>query len=179
MPILILILALGFEKLKKLGNALFAIFIIIHLSAFFTPNYVTKLPRAEGNRIPAEIINARNPQNIVFTYYEPNRFNRYVDLSDKNVLYISKINRFEYKNSPERILTSIKPNETVSVVFLDSVSFFNEDYINKHKDDKNIPEMFLTFSHIKNELIKTLDKDFTNFKVDKIGAWTVISAKRK
>lgn len=179
LPILILILALGFDKLKKLGNTLLAIFIIIHLAAFFTPNYVTKLPRSEGNRIPAEIINARNPQNIVFTYYEPNRFDRYVDLSDKNVLYISKINRFEYKNSPERILTSIKQNETVSVVFLDSVSFFNEDYINKHKDDKNIPEMFLTFSHIKNELIKTLDKDFTNFKVDKIGAWTVISAKRK
>ena len=82
-------------------------------------------------------------------------------------------------SNPAQILSEIPVGETVSVVFLDSVSFFNEDYINKHKDGKNIPEMFLTFSHIKNELIKTLDKDFTNFKVDKIGAWTVISAKRK
>lgn len=178
LPILIFILALGFESLKKVGNILLAIFILIHLSAFFTPNYVTKTIRVEGNRIPAEIIKARNPQNVVFTYYEPNRFSRYVDLSGKNIYYISKINRFEYQKQPERILENIKNGETVSVVFLESVSFFDEDFINQNKDNAKIPEMFLTFSHIKNSLITELNKNFTDFKVDKLGAWTVISAKR-
>ena len=178
LPILIFILALGLENLKKVGNILLTIFVLIHLSAFFTPNYVTKTVRVEGNRIPAEIIRARNPQNVVFTYYEPNRFSRYVDLSGKNIYYISKINRFEYQEQPERILENIKSGETVSVIFLDSVSFFDEDFVNKNKDNSKIPEMFLTFSHIKNSLIKDLNKNFTDFRVDKLGAWTVISAKK-
>ncbi len=178
LPILIFVLALGFERLKKVGNILLAIFVLIHLNAFFTPNYVTKTIRAEGNRIPAEIIRARNPQNVVFTYYEPNRFSRYVNLSGKNIYYISKINRFEYQKRPERIFENIKSGETVSVVFLESVSFFDEDFVNKNKDNSNIPEMFLTFSHIKNSLIKDLNKNFTDFRVDKLGAWTVISAKK-
>ena len=178
LPILIFVLALGFESLKKVGNILLAIFVLIHLSAFFTPNYVTKTIRAEGNRIPAEIIKARNSKNIIFTYYEPNRFSRYVDLKEKNIYYISKINRFEYQEQPERILENIKAGETVSVIFLDSVSFFDEDFVNKNKDNSKIPEMFLTFSHIKNSLIKDLNKNFTDFKVDKLGAWTVISAKK-
>ena len=178
LPILIFVLALGFESLKKVGNIFLTIFVLIHLSAFFTPNYVTKTIRAEGNRIPAEIIRARNPQNVVFTYYEPNRFSRYVDLSGKNIYYISKINRFEYQKRPERIFENIKSGETVSVIFLDSVSFFDEDFVNKNKDNSNIPEMFLTFSHIKNSLIKDLNKNFTDFRVDKLGAWTVISAKK-
>ena len=178
LPILIFVLALGFERLKKVGNILLTIFVLIHLNAFFTPNYVTKTIRAEGNRIPAEIIRARNPQNVVFTYYEPNRFSRYVDLSGKNIYYISKINRFEYQEQPERIFENIKSGETVSVVFLESVSFFDEDFVNKNKDNSKIPEMFLTFSHIKNSLIKDLNKNFTDFRVDKLGAWTVISAKK-
>ena len=178
LPILILILAIGFNSLNRFGYFLLSLFVLIHLSAFFTPYYVTKLTRDEGNRIPAEIIKARNPQNIVFTYYEPNRFERYVDLNKKNVLYISKINRFEYNDTPQKIFNNIKSRETVSVVFLDSVSFFDEDYINKHKDNNDLPEMFVTFSHIKNELIKALNNDFYDFKVDKIGSWTVISARK-
>lgn len=178
LPILIFVLALGLENLKKVGNILLTIFVLIHLSAFFTPNYVTKTIRTEGNRIPAEIIRARNPQNVVFTYYEPSRFSRYVDLKEKNIYYISKINRFEYLKQPERILENVKAGETVSVVFLDSVSFFDEDFVNKQKDNSHIPEMFLTFSHIKNLLIIELNKNFTDFKVDKLGTWTVVTAKR-
>ena len=178
LPILIFVLALGFENLKNVGNILLSLFVLIHLSVFFTPNYVTKTVRVEGNRIPAEIIKARNSQNVVFTYYEPNRFSRYVDLNGKNIYYISKINRLEYQKRPERILENIKNGETVSVVFLESVSFFDEEFINKQKENPKIPEMFLTFSHIKNSLITELNKNFTDFKVDKLGAWTVISAKR-
>ena len=179
LPIIIFLLALGFDKLKKVGNALLSLFVLIHLCAFFTPNYVTKTIRYEGNRIPAEIIKARNPENVIFTYYEPNRFERYVDLSKKKVYYISKINRLDYLSNPAEILQNIKTGETVSVVFLDSVSFFDEDFINANRENAKIPEMFMTFSHIKNSLIAGLNKDFTDFNVDKIGSWTVVSCKKK
>ena len=179
LPIFLLALALGFEKLGKIGNILFAIFITIHLTAFFTPNYVTKIIRKEGQRIPAEIIIARNPDNIIFTYYEPNRFTRYIDLSNKKVFYISKINRFEYLDNPQEILENIQSGDRVSIVFLDSVSFFDKAFIKANANNPKIPEMFLTFSRIKNCLIDTLNNDYKDFQVDKLGSWTVITATKK
>ena len=179
LPAIILILALGFNYLKKTGLILLVLFILVHLSAFFSPYYVTRIKRTEGHRIPAEILKARNTDNIVFTYYEPDRFMRYIDLTGKNCYFISKLNRFEYKDNPGRILAQIKPGEKVSVVFLDSVSFFNEDFINANSSNSEIPEMFLTFSHIKNSLIKELNNTYTDFQVDTLGAWTVITAKKK
>ncbi len=178
LPALLLILSLGFTRLKKLGLIMLVLFLSVHLSAFFSPYYVSKIERNEGHRIPAEILKARKPDKIIFTYYEPDRFLRYIPLSDKNTYFISKINRFEYKDNPARILDNIKKEETVSVVFLDSVSFFNEEIVQANYNNPDIPEMFLTFSHIKNSLIKELDKNYMDFKVDNIGSWTVITAKR-
>lgn len=177
LPILILTMVLGFEKLKKPGLILFALFISFHLAAFFTPNYVTKLARPEGHRIVGEILKIYNPDSIVFTYYEPNRFGRYLDLNGKNTYHISKSNRFEYEN-PALILDNIGPNSTVAVVFLDSVSFFDEEFVSINKGNPDIPEMFLTFSHIKNSLIKTLNQEYKDFKLAKVGAWTVIYARK-
>ena len=178
LPALILILAGGFRILKKSGFVLLIIFILIHLCSFFSPYYVTKINRSEGNRIPAEIVKSRKPDTIIFTYYEPNRFERYIDLAAFDTAYISKINRFEYKENPEAILKDIKPGNTVSVIFLDSVSFFSEDFIRLNNQNSKIPEMFITFSHIKNCLIKELDKNYTDFKLDRLGSWTVITAKK-
>ena len=52
------------------------------------------------------------------------------------------------------------------------------EIVQANYNNPDIPEMFLTFSHIKNSLIKELDKNYTDFKVDNIGSWTVITAKR-
>ena len=41
-----------------------------------------------------------------------------------------------------------------------------------------LPEMFVTFSNVKNSIIKRMDADFREFKILKGGAWTVIYAKR-
>lgn len=179
LPILILLISIGFNELKLVGTTLLTIFIGIHISSFFTPYYVTKTPRSEGHRIVGEIIKIRKPQTIIFTYYEPNRFERYIDLKNKNTLFISKINRFEYIDAPNKILKCIKTNEKISVIFLDSVSFFDENFVTQNKTNKNIPEMFLTFSHIKNMLIKELNNNYKSFQVDKIGSWTVITAIKK
>ena len=52
-------------------------------------------------------------------------------------------------------------------------------FISANKNNPKIPEMFLTFSEVKNLLIKRLDKDFTDYEVSRGGYWTVIRAVRK
>lgn len=178
LPILILFVALGFDRMNRIGIVLLSVFIICHLGAYFTPYYVTKLKRNEGHKIVGDILNKQNPQNILFTYYEPDRFYRYTDTQGKHLLYISKSNRHLYKQNPAEILSDIPIGETVSVVFLDSVSFFDEEFLEKNKTNPNIPEMFMTFSAVKNSVLKRLDKDFSDYEVAKGGYWTVIRARR-
>lgn len=177
LPIFILLTSVGFTKYKKAGIILLSVFIAYHLLAFFSPYYSTKIPRNEGHNLVGIILSARKSDNILFTYYAPDRFERYVDLNGKNTLYISKINRFEYLSNPEKILSEIKSGDVVSVVFLDSVSFFNEDQIEQYKD--RAPEMFITFSKIRNGLMKELNTKYKDYKVDRLGYWTVITAKKK
>ncbi len=178
LPILILFVARGLARLKQQGLILFAIFVLFHLSSYFTPFYVTKLKRTEGHKIVGDILNYQNPQNIIFTYYEPDRFSRYTNFDNKKLYYISKSNRVLYMSNPAQILSEIPVGETVSVVFLDSVSFFDEKYLQENKDNPMLPEMFVTFSNVKNSMIKRMNTDFKEFKVTRGGAWTVIYAKR-
>ena len=92
-------------------------------------------------------------------------------------MFIDKNKRLLYKNNPADIFSGIKSGRTVSVVFLDSVSFFPEQYL--EKNEQNLPEMFVTFSHIRNTLIKDLNDNFKNFIIDQNGSWTIITAERK
>ena len=174
LPILILFTALGFVKFNRLGIVLLAVFVGFHFASIFTPSYVTKLKRNEGHKLVGDILNYRNPQNVIFTYYEPERFYRYSELEGKKLLYISKSNRHLYKDNPSVILSEIPVGETVSVVFLDSVSFLDENI----PECAKCPEMFVTFSNVKHSLIKGLDRDFNDFEVDKKGFWTIVTAKK-
>ena len=178
LPILILFTALGFDRMKRAGIVLLSLFVVCHLGAYFTPYYVTKLKRNEGHKIVGDILNKQDSQNILFTYYEPDRFYRYANIKDKNLLFLSKSNRHIYKQNPASILSEIPIGETVSVVFLDSVSFFDENFLETNKNNPKIPEMFVTFSEVKNSIVKHMDKDFTDYEVARGGYWTVIRAKR-
>lgn len=178
LPVLILFVSLGFTRLNKLGLVLLIIFVLSHLFAYFTPYYVTKLKRNEGHKIVGDILNKQNSQNIIFTYYEPTRFYRYTDIKNKNLYYISKSNRHLYKQNPARILSEIPVGGSVSVVFLDSVSFFDQKFIEANKNNPDIPEMFITFSEIKNTLLKRLDADFKDYDITRGGYWTVIKGVR-
>ena len=176
LPIVIILMVCGFIRLKKTGIIFFALFIAFHIAAFFTPYYVTKIPRSEGHKIVGDILNKRMPENIIFTYYAPDRFYRYFKKRE-NLMFIDKNKRLLYKNNPADIFSGIKSGRTVSVVFLDSVSFFPEQYL--EKNEQNLPEMFVTFSHIRNTLIKDLNDNFKNFIIDQNGSWTIITAERK
>ena len=172
LPILILLLSLGVKG--KVEKALLIIFVLIQLIAVFTPYYPSKIFRAEGHKLVADILNDKKLDRIVFTYYEPNRFFRYLK-NDANMDSISKSNRFWYLENLDKVLSSAKQSERVSVVFLNSVSFIPYNSIEIAKENK-VPEMFMTFSIIKNAIIKELSENYTDFYIQNAGSWTVITA---
>ena len=178
LPTLIILLACGAVKLGRAGNVLVMLFIAFHLLSFFSPFYVTKIVRGEGHRIVGEILNARKPQNVIFTYYSPDRFRRYADLDGIKTYDISKTNRFAYLDNPEKILHQIPKGDTFSLVILNTVSFYTEDDL-KNKD-LNIPEQFATYSQIKNKLYKEIENgNYSVLHDDTYGAWTVLTVRAK
>ncbi len=175
LPILLLILITSLSNIR-LGTTFFTVILAFNLLSTASPYYWSRLPKQEGHNLAATMINKANPETVVFTYYAPNRFERYLskDLNAKK-LHISKINRFDYMEKPAEILKNIKKGETVSVLFLNSISFIPEKYLSQAKEN-GIAEMFITFSKIKIGLIKELDSNYTNFKVNNSGSWTLITA---
>ena len=122
--------------------------------------------------------NLFNSDNIIFTYYAPKRFERYLKINPKTrFLTIEKTDRFKYQDKPEVILANVKKGETASILILQSVSFIPQDKI-KTAQEMNIPEMFITFSKIKHGLISALKQDFTDYKVENKGEWILITAKK-
>lgn len=170
LPVFILLFVLG------INDKLFVLFITFHLFAIFTPYYVTNMPRTEGHKIVCDILNKQEPDKIVYTYYSKDRFARYLD-EDVPSFWIDKTMRFVYLECPADILNEICIGERVSVVFLDSVSFVPDNMIEEAKNC-NLPEMFVTFSIIKNALVKELNDNYKDFDVKKNGDWTVITATR-
>jgi hypothetical protein len=175
LPILILLIAIAYEKV--LGNVLVGCFITINLLSIFTPYYPSLKLRTEGHNLVCSILNKQNPDKIIFTYYSPDRFQRYLKVNAQEYS-IDKNQRFEFLKNPTIISQNINSGDKVSVVFLESVSFIPDEYIEQARE-QNIPEMFITFSEIKNLLIKCLNDDFANFQVSRSGDWLVITAIRK
>lgn len=70
-------------------------------------------------------------------------------------------------DNPASILSKIPVGQSVSVVFLDSVSFFDEDFLYNNKNNTEIPEMFVMFSNVKNSIIRRLDRDFKRLQTRK------------
>lgn len=174
LPILILLLSLGIKG--RIGSLVLSIFIAFQLFSVFTPYYPAKIYRSEGHKLVADVLNKVDSSKIIFTYYDVKRFEKYLN-KDADFLHISKINRFEYIEAPERILDNIKKDEVISVVFLDSVSFIPDFWIEDAKS-KQVPEMFITFSIIRNKLTQKIKENYTDIDITKTGSWTIISAKK-
>ena len=175
LPILILLFVLGYSQ--KYFSIVIGLFIAIQIYSIFTPFYPTKNYRSEGHRIVGEILNSANPDKILFTYYAPDRFYRYWNKKG-TAYYISKINRFDYNETPQKILKEVKSGDKTAFVFLDSVCFIEPHNIELAKQN-NLPEMFITFSEIRNKLVREINDNYKDFKVYKQGSWTVITAVKK
>lgn len=95
-PILILACCLGLSKRK----ILIAVFSIINL--FFllnAQNSAPKIPRTEGHKIVIDMLknsNLKNNDYVLITYYDKDRFERYLDNSTD--YKFSSINKFDFNH---------------------------------------------------------------------------------
>jgi uncharacterized membrane protein len=177
LPIFILGFSCGLSEEKIIHKFLLCLFVFINLFSVFLPLYPAKMPRNEGHKLPTIILNGQKPDNIIFTYYAPDRFFRYLK-TDSKMNHISKINRSDYMENPSAIFNGIKSGESVSIVFLNSVSFIPQNMIEKAKEQK-LPEMFITFSSIRHNLTKYATANLKEINLSKIGSWTILNGIKK
>ena len=101
-PILLFLAAYGmadFEK-KYIGNILLTIFCFINLFyLIISPTSAPKMPRPEGHKLVADLINNAKLNDgdfILMEYYGPDRFGKYIDFDKYNIVVINKGNFPEY-----------------------------------------------------------------------------------
>lgn len=176
LPILILLMILGYEKIK-FGRALLILYIILLVFSIFTPYYPTKKFRSEGNKIVGDILNARKPDKIIFTYYDADRFKRYWN-GNADYYSITKSNYKDYIDNTAKILDNINRGERYSIVFLNSVSYIPDNLI-WYAKSINFPDMFIKFSVIKNNLKSGAEQSSTNIEINQIGDWEIFTATKK
>lgn len=204
-PILILLVSVGFNSLSKynVGKVLFILWLLPNLMFIQNEKFATKLPRNEGHKIVADLLKqaeVKPNDTIVLTYYGPERFNKYIDMSKYNVLSVNKSNIEGYYNLsydkpyPEKdnfialennlnkdIVKNYKNN--VYIVFLDSLEFFTQNQImlilDSEKLIEKVPANYLLFSGLKNELIKSGTKKYKYRSFIHNGDWTVLMLKNK
>ena len=212
-PVLIYLVCAGVSDTSNriLRNAGIMIFCILNLFFLtFSPLAANRLPRKEGHKIAADLINNANLKQgdiIIIQYYDKDRFEKYSDFSPYKVISVNKGNFPEYLKADltyqeayqdgktllhdifsiqdnEYLKTKLKneislnPNQSVLVLFLKSVSFYNEQTIQKIAKNNTyynkIPLLFLVFSYMKNETIKELSKDYAITGIKEKGEWAII-----
>lgn len=76
------------------------------------------------------------------------------------------------------VFANLKPDQSVVMVLLDSVSFYSPDDLAKISRDKNLydkePLLFLVFSYIKNKTFEDMLGTLTITRLERKGSWTVI-----
>lgn len=84
---------------------------------------------------------------------------------------------FEYKLNQE-IVNKLKPNQSVAIIVLNSVSFINPEALIKITQNEAMyekqPLLFLVFSYLKNKTFLELAKSLTLTRVEQKGSWTII-----
>ncbi len=101
-PILIYLACYGLVSInnKKLRNTLVIVYCLLCCGyILFAPYSAPKMRRAEGQKIPMDILKQINLQKndiILLEYYPSNRFSKYFDFSDYRVVEINKGNFPEY-----------------------------------------------------------------------------------
>lgn len=198
---------------KKIASVFVGLFCIINLTyIFISPVSAPKMPRVQGHKIVADLLEKGKPQEgdfIILEYYPQSRFEKYFDFSKYKVFSIDKgtfpsflssnvdyaqvlaNGKDLYKNvfaesGPAHIdymllttvLQNIKPNQSVFVVMLDSVSMYSpKDMETIVKDDylyQKTPIMYLIFSYIKNRTFIDLSKSLAVTRYEKMGDWSIV-----
>lgn len=104
-PILIYLACYGISTIENdvLQKTLIGIFCLINLGyVAFAPYSAPKMYRAEGNKIPMDILkqfDLKQGDTIVLQYYPASRFEKYFDFSKYNVVEMHKGNFVDYLSS--------------------------------------------------------------------------------
>lgn len=104
-PILIYLACYGISTIENdvLQKTLIGIFCLINLGyVAFAPYSAPKMHRAEGNKIPMDILkqfDLKQGDMIVLQYYPASRFEKYFDFSKYNVVEMHKGNFVDYLSS--------------------------------------------------------------------------------
>jgi len=204
-PILITIMAyglLGFKNAWRYG----LIFLFCFLNLFYIlvdSNSAPKMHRSEGHKIVADLVknaNLRNGDIILLTYYPQNRFQKYFDFNQYKVISIDKgsyanylgINsKEEFKNIQTKIfdkkfkaevLNKLKHKQKISILVLKDVAIYSPMQIhallNNKKEYEKTPFLFLVFSQLKNDILKTCLENLQIQRIEEKGSWLVITFKK-
>jgi len=198
-PILIMFVAIGFAETKKhnMGKILLLLYFVPNFLYVFHPEFATKLPRNEGHKIVASLLEQseiKQNDTLIFTYYDESRFNKYIKTENYNVISINKGNVKNYyglglndrylKEKNFEILSENLDNRVVKnsknkvyIVFLNSVEFFTKNQIftiiSSESLVEKVPEQYLYFSGVKNELVEKFSKKYAKRTFISQGSWTV------
>jgi len=103
-PILIFLMAAGVTEVRKpiLKYFLLGIFFLLNLYYLtFSPVSAPRMPRPQGHKIVAEILNNSKINDgdiLLFEYYSPERFKKYIDINKYKTYSINKGNFYEFLN---------------------------------------------------------------------------------
>ena len=135
-PILIVLVCFGWlEFRKKQAVALISLFCLLNLFYLIvSPISAPKLRRSEGHKIVAELIknaDLKKGDFILLNYYSQDRFEKYFDFSQYNVISINKANFGQYLGMDSQTALS-KDKETYKKVF---AGFDNKYFDEKFKNE--------------------------------------------
>ena len=118
-PILIYLACYGLSSInnKKLRNSLIIVYCLLCCGyILFAPYSAPKMRRAEGQKIPMDILKQINLQKddiILLEYYPFNRYTKYFDFSDYRVVEINKGNFPEYLSADTDYNKALKSGKEI------------------------------------------------------------------
>ena len=138
-PILIYLACFGLQSVKNsvLKISIILIYSIISVGyIIFFPQSAPKMHRAEGHKIPMEMLyrsDIKHGDYIILLYYPKQRFEKYFDFSKYNVISMDKGNFFEY----------IAPSNSYSDIYKNGKELYRKNfseeknlYLNKTLDNR-------------------------------------------
>lgn len=205
-PALLLLAAFGLNQMRnKTKNLLIITLCFLNiLYIFISPIAAPRIRRSEGHKIVANLIKNANLQKndyILLNYYPKERFEKYFDFSQYNVISINKgtypeyigvstkeeflnVNKnYLYQKINKDIVNKLKPGQKVAMVFLKDVAMYSPENIHlllRLKNEYNkVPFLFVVFSYLKNKEVQLGLNELRILRYEDKGSWSVVTFTKK
>jgi len=188
LPILIYLFACGVNSVRNCASKYLLIFLFFALNIFyFPPTFL--LERTEGNKLATNMIGYqqfKQGDTLILSYYDKKRFEKYIDLSNLNIIEFSKSEAKNYiddfsDKKYNKIFNNLRANisdntkgSRIAILTLNSVSFIPENLLYQYYLDKNGSlEQYFVHSYVKNGIVKYLDTNYTKLHDYNNGSWNL------